>query len=152
MLRTDAFRRLAPEQIANLTTKEQERQEIDEQVREFLARGGRIETLPVRTGDPTPQAPSRPSRGSVVDLKADLAKGVLLIDGEEWVSLDRAAAISGWSKPVLNKHMREGTFPQVRKVSRRNFTRHVDALRWTVENGKRQCDKDSALLALEAMA
>lgn len=75
-----------------------------------------------------------------------------MIDGEEWVTLDRAAAVSGWSKPVLNKHVREGNFPEVRKVRRRNFTRHIDALRWTVENGKFQCDKDAALRALEAMA
>lgn len=149
---SESLRRPAPAPMPSMTTKQQERLEIQSQVREFLGRGGRIETLPTRVGDPDPEPPKKPSQDNMAGFKADLNRGALMIDGEQWVSTDRAAKLSGWSKPVISKAIVEGRFPPIRKVSRRNFVRLTDALTWAAANGKFQCDRDAALAELEAIA
>ena len=149
---SESMRRLAPETMPPLSTKQQSRLEIEDQVQAFLRQGGRIQVLPTRIGDPEPEAPKRPSQDNVAGFKADLHRGGLLIDGEHYINTARAAKISGWSKSGIDTYIWEGRFPPIRKVSRRNFVRLTDALTWAAANGKFQCDRDAALRELEAMA
>lgn len=135
-----------------MTTKQQERLEIEAQIRAFEARGGRIQVLPTRTGDPEPEAPKRPSQNNVAGFKADLHRGGLLIDGEHYINTARAAKISGWSKSGIDTFIWEGRYAPIRKVSRRNFVRLTDALAWAAENGKTEADRAAARRELEALA
>lgn len=149
---SESLRRPAPAPMPSMTTKQQERLEIQRQVQQFLRRGGRVQVLPTRVGDPDPEPPKKPSQDNIAGFKADLDRGVLLIDGEQWVNLDRAAKIAGWSKTVVATAVADGRYPPIRKVSRRNFVRLTDALTWAVAHGKFQCDRDAALRELEALA
>lgn len=149
---SESMRRLAPETMPPLSTKQQERLEIEDQVRAFLLQGGRIQVLPTRIGDPEPEAPKRPSQDNISGFKADLHRGGLLIDGEHYINTARAAKISGWSKSGIDTFIWEGRYLPIRKVSRRNFVRLTDALAWAAENGKTEADRAAARRELEAMA
>ena len=149
---SESMRRLGPETMPPLSTKQQERLEIEEQVQAFLRQGGRIRVLPTRIGDPEPEAPKRPSQDNVAGFKADLHRGGLLIDGEHYINTARAAKISGWSKSGIDTYIWEDRYVPIRKVSRRNFVRLTDALAWAAENGKTEADREAARRELESLA
>lgn len=147
------LRRFLPADPAhNLTSRERLRLQLAEDVANFLRWGGRIDVLDTRRGEPKPSAPRQAKQDNAIGFQADVDRGRVIVDGEEWISLDKAAGLAGWSKGPLRVAMSEGRYPETRKLNRRIFVRLVDALSWAVENGRYQCDRDAAIRELEALA
>ena len=128
-MRSDSFRRFSNNDFVNPNVNHAAHDEIARQTEEFLARGGEITVLEVRTGpvEETLMHNGKPA----VSWPNDTAKQFIVADdGEVWVSQPRACQLIGRAKGYMAMLQELRGFPRAKKLGRRSVISQSEIVAW----------------------